>query len=176
MLRSMLIYGALAGALVIVTTFLALLVFGTEHVGSSELLGYLVMLLALSTIFVGIKRYRDRELGGVIRFGTAVTLGLGMTLVASLIYVGAWEINLAVSEDDFAEGYANAIIAQREAEGVAGEELRAEMEELARWQERYANPFYRIPITFTEIFPVGLLVTLASAGLLRNPEAMPAHG
>ncbi len=174
MLRPTLIYGALAGTLVIVTTLVALLVFGDEHLGSSELFGYLVMLLALSTIFVGIKRYRDRELGGVIRFGTAVTLGLGF--VASLIYVGAWELDLALSDDDFAEGYAAAIIAQREAEGVAGEELQAEIDELARWQERYANPLYRIPITFTEIFPVGLLITLASAGLLRNPEVMPAHG
>lgn len=176
MLRPMLIYGALSGTLVIVTTFLALLVFGSEHVGSSELFGYLVMLLALSTIFVGIKRYRDRELGGVIRFGTAVTLGLGMSLVASLIYVASWELNLALSDDDFAEGYATAIIAQREAEGITGEELQVEVEELARWRERYANPLYRIPITFTEIFPVGLLVTLASAGLLRNPDVLPAHG
>lgn len=176
MLRKSLIYGGLAGGLNVVIVLLALTVFGSEHLGGSELFGYLVMLLALSMIFVGIKRYRDRELGGVIRFGTAVTLGLGISLVASLIYVAVWEANVAMTGDDFAESYANAVIAQREAEGVSDEDLQAELDEMAVWRERYANPLYRIPITFTEIFPVGLLVTLASAGLLRNPDVLPAHG
>jgi hypothetical protein len=176
MLRKSLIYGGLAGGLNIVIVLLALAFFGSEHIGGSELFGYLVMLLALSMIFVGIKRYRDKELGGVIRFGTAVALGLGISLVASVIYVAAWEVNMAMNDDDFAETYANAITAQREAEGVTGDELQAEVDEMTRWQERYANPLYRIPITLTEIFPVGLLVTLASAGLLRNPDVLPAHG
>lgn len=176
MLRRSLIYGALAGVLNIVIVIAALALFGSEHLGGSELFGYLVMLLALSMIFVGIKRYRDEELGGVIRFGTAVTLGLGISLVASLIYVAAWEVNIAVGDDDFAEAYTEAVVAEREAEGVSDEALQAELDEMARWQERYATPLYRIPVTFTEIFPVGLLVTLASAGLLRNPDVLPAHG
>jgi hypothetical protein len=38
----------------------------------------------------------------------------------------------------------------------------------------YRNPLYRIPITFVEIFPVGLIVALVSAALLRNPRLLPA--
>ena len=176
MVRQSLIYGTLAGALNIAIVILALALFGSEHLGGSELFGYLVMLVALSMIFVGIKRYRDRELGGVIRFSTAAALGLGISLVASLIYVAAWEVNMAVSDDDFAESYAEVVVAQRRAEGVTGEALQAEIDAMREWQERYAHPLYRVPITFMEIFPVGVLVTLASAGLLRNPEALPAHG
>jgi len=171
----MLIYGALAGGGVIGTTLLALALFGSEHI-ATEWFGYLVMLLALSLIFVGIKRYRDEELGGVIRFGTAFGLGIGITIVASLIYVAAWEVNLAINDDDFIEGYVSSAIAELEAEGVRGEELQAEIEEMTRLQERYANPLFRLPITFMEIFPVGLLITLASAGLLRDPDLLPAHG
>ena len=40
------------------------------------------MIVALSVIFLGVKRYRDQELGGVIRFGTAFMLGLGIAAVA----------------------------------------------------------------------------------------------
>jgi hypothetical protein len=39
----------------------------------------------------------------------------------------------------------------------------------------YDNPLYRLPMTFAEIFPVGLLVTLVSAVLLRNPRFLPAR-
>jgi hypothetical protein len=41
--------------------------------------------------------------------------------------------------------------------------------------EIYRNPMLRIPITFAEIFPVGLLVALVSAALLRNPRVLPAR-
>jgi hypothetical protein len=40
---------------------------------------------------------------------------------------------------------------------------------------KYRDPLFRIPITFIEIFPVGLLVALVSAALLRNPKLMPAR-
>lgn len=38
-------------------------------------LGYLTMLIALSAVFVAIKRHRDADLGGVIRFWPAFGLG-----------------------------------------------------------------------------------------------------
>jgi DNA-binding CsgD family transcriptional regulator len=62
----------------------------------------------------------------------------------------------------------------RQEEGVSGaelEKLRAEMETM---KQRYASPVHRLPITFLEIFPVGLLISLISASLLRNPRLLPA--
>ena len=41
--------------------------------------------------------------------------------------------------------------------------------------EAYRNPLFRLPMTFVEIFPVGLLIALVSAGLLRNPRFLPAR-
>ena len=37
----------------------------------------------------------------------------------------------------------------------------------------YANPLLRLPMTFVEIFPVGVLVSLVTAGLLRNSRFLP---
>ncbi len=39
----------------------------------------------------------------------------------------------------------------------------------------YADLFYRLPVTFLEIFLVGLLIALLSAGLLRNSKFMPVR-
>ena len=41
--------------------------------------------------------------------------------------------------------------------------------------DQYANPLYRLPMTFLEIFPVGLVMALG-APVLRNSKALPAHG
>jgi hypothetical protein len=56
--------------------------------------------------------------------------------------------------------------------GQAYEKAAAEIEALRR---NYANPLFRLPMTFVEIFPVGLLIALVSAGLLRNPRFLPAR-
>ncbi len=149
---------------------------GGVSIELSEWLGYLVMLIALSVIFLGIKRYRDRNLGGVIKFGTAFLLGLGISVMASLIYVVSWEVSLAVTDYAFIENYTQAMIANKKAEGLAGAELDTVIADMERTKERYAKPLYRLSITFLEMFPVGLLVTLLSAAILRKREILPATG
>jgi hypothetical protein len=50
-----------------------------DHPPGGLLLGYSVMLVALTTVFLGVKQYRDRKLGGVIRFLPALGVGLGIS-------------------------------------------------------------------------------------------------
>ena len=175
MKKIMLIYGVISGA-IITGSLIAGLVFANaeKSMQSMEWVGYLIMMVALSIIFVGIKRYRDQELGGIIKFGTAFLLGLGISVVASVIYVIAWEINLSVTDYTFIEDYTTSIIHAREAEGMSRAELDNVVEEMETLKTRYANPVYRIPITFSEILPVGLLISLIAAGVLRNSNVLPA--
>ena len=62
-----LIYGGIGGAIAIAIISTTLVLDMSNHT-SSVWFGYLVMLASLSLIFVGVKRYRDVERGGVIRF------------------------------------------------------------------------------------------------------------
>lgn len=168
-------YGVVAGAVIIGSMILTNSLVGQEDsVNLSEWLGYLVMIVALSVIFVGIKRYRDRELGGVIKFGTAAMLGLGISLVASVVYVVVWEVNLAMTDYTFIDEYTQSVIEKNVAEGVSGADMRAVVAEMEEMKEQYAKPVYRLAITFLEIFPVALLITLLSAAVLRNSKVLPA--
>jgi hypothetical protein len=175
MQRIIFVYGSIAGFVVICSILLGLALSGGEEtLHAQQWLGYLIMLIALSMIFLGIKRYRDRHLGGVIRFGTATVLGLGIAAVAGVIYVAVWEIYLAVTDYAFIGQYAEAVIAAKEAEGASGTELQGVVDNMESMQRQYANPLFRLPMTFLEIFPVGLLITLVSAAILRNSKALPA--
>ena len=179
MLKRILSYGLIAGAVVGVPTYLVGLQIARhpqhDFGGAGLVQGYLTMLIALSAVFVAIKRRRDRELGGVIRFWPALGLGIGISVVAGICYALSWEAALAVSHMDFAGSYAATLIEQQRAEGVSGQELAKFVAEMEHFKVQYANPLYRLPMTFAEIFPVGVLVSLISAGLLRNSRFLPAR-
>jgi hypothetical protein len=173
MLRTILIFGLAAGMVVAVPMNL-MMIFGKEGDGSHSLYtGYALMLLAFTFTFLGVKHYRDRTLGGVIRFLPALLVGLGISAVASLIYVFAWEITLHATDFAFIEDYSAAMIEGARAKGASASELAKKAAEMETMKTQYANPLFRLPMTFAEIFPVGLLVSLVSAGLLRNSRFLP---
>jgi len=175
MLKLCLSYGTIAGLLVGVPLSIFTITGTSDHGSSGMLIGYLTMLIALSTIFLAIKRYRDKTLGGVIRFWQGLVIGLGISLVAGVFYVAAWEAACAIAHLDFAESYAKAQIARQAAAGASEEQLQRLTAKMDAFRRNYANPLYRLPMTFAEIFPVGVLVSLICAGLLRNRRFLPAR-
>ncbi|HEX4860686.1 MAG TPA: DUF4199 domain-containing protein, partial [Rhizomicrobium sp.] len=153
MFRNILTYGTIAGLTVGIA--LSIITIGLSHQIPSSygmLIGYTIMLIALSAVFLGIKRYRDVDLGGVIGFWRALALGLGISFVAGLLYVAAWETACAIAGMDFASDYAKAMIAEKKAAGVSGAALAKFVAEMNDFKVQYANPLYRWPMTFIEIF------------------------
>jgi len=167
-------YGLLSGLVIIATMLTGILLTGQESFFSSEWFGYLVMLVALSFIFVGVKRYRDVERGGIIKFGPAFAMGLAIAACAGLAYIVVWEAYLAMTGYVFMDEYIAGIARARAAEGVPAAVIAKELADMEWMRVQYVNPLFRIPMTFLEIFPVGLIVALVSALLLRNPKLLPA--
>jgi hypothetical protein len=76
---------------------------------------------------------------------------------------------------DFASDYARAIIASEQAKGASADAIAKLTADMNAFKVQYADPTFRLPMTFTEIFPVGVLVSLISAALLRNRRFLPAR-
>jgi len=171
MTRIIFTYGLISGLVIILSSLAIIVTHGDGNVWT----GYLIMLVALSSILVGVKQHRDRDLGGVIRFWPALMVGLGIAVVASLVYVVVWEIYLAATHYSFMDKYAAQMLAAKRAAGVTGAAYAKAVAQADDMRRNYANPLYRLPETFLEIFPVGLLVALVSAALLRNPKILPAR-
>ena len=171
MLKKILSYGALGG--VFAGLLMSYTVLGIRT--HSLILGYLTLLVALCTIFIAIKRQRDVVQGGVIRFWPAFGLGLGISVIAGILYVATWELAVMLTHTDFAGDYARSVIAGEQAKGASAAEMAKVTAEMAQFQAQNANPLYRWPMIFIEIFPVGVLVSLVSAILLRNSRFLPAR-
>ncbi|MBL8558906.1 MAG: DUF4199 domain-containing protein [Hyphomonadaceae bacterium] len=175
-MNRILTYGLMAGLIVAIPMFSALVIEPSpEFTASSQVLGFTIMIVAFSLIFVSVKRLRDRELGGVIRFMPAFALGLGISAVASVIYVVGWEITLHLTDFGFMETYAQGVLQKARDAGATAAELDKKAAELAAFRSQYANPLFRLPVTFIEIFPIGVIVSLISAAVLRNPRVLPAR-
>jgi hypothetical protein len=176
MLRIILIYGVIGGFIVAVPIAVSWLVTPEGQIPeNAALYGYLSMLLAFTMVFVGIKHYRDKVLGGAIRFLPALGVGLGISAVASLFWVFGWELILATGFD-FGGAYMDSVVEAAQARGAPAAEIERIRAETADALALYANPLTRLPITFIEMFPIGAVISLLSAALLRNSRFLPARG
>lgn len=174
MRRIILVYGVIAGTIEI--TLLALsMSLASDHGVLGMVLGYLSMLISMSLIFVGVRKYRDDHLGGVIGFGRALGVGLGIAAIACLFYVIGWEIYMWATDNRFMAEYMASALREKQASGASEAEVAAFKAEMAEFSEMYANPVLRMLITLSEIAPVALLVPLVSAALLRRPGFLPAR-
>jgi hypothetical protein len=176
MLRIVLTYGVIGGIIVAIPMLVGTLMATDGAIPeNAALYGYLSMLLAFTMVFVGIKHYRDKILGGVIGFLPALGVGLGISAVASLFWVVGWEVTLATGFD-FGTAYMDGAVAAAQARRAPAAEIEQIRKETAAFLSMYANPLVRMPITFAEMFPIGALISLVSAAVLRNSRFLPARG
>jgi hypothetical protein len=174
MLRLILAFGLAAGVIAILP--MSYMVAGSSSPAAHSMVaGYAVMLLALSLVFVGVKRYRDRMRGGAIRFLPALGIGLAISAVAGVVYAIGWEITLAITDYAFVDDYAAAALEAKRTSGASAAEIAKLAADMAAFKAQYLNPAFRLPMTFAEIFPVGILVSLVAAALLRNSRFLPAR-
>lgn len=170
MKRIVLIFGLLSGAIVaaMFAITLPMVLKGSIDLSKSQILGFTIMILAFLLVFFGIRSYRDNVGGGSITFGKAFQVGILITLVACAVYVVSWEIVYFNFLPDFAERYAALTIDNMRKDGATDAAIAQTTKEMADFQRLYKNPLFNIGMTFLEIFPVGLIMTLVSAGILRR--------
>lgn len=167
MKKLILTYGVIAG--LVVAVMMVFIVSGSGHdIVFSEYIGYATMIIAFATIFFAIRSYRDKFLEGSIDFWSAIKIGLGITMVASVIYVASWMVISNTIAEDFMSEYYQQSMEKLKASDLSEAEIDAKIARMDQFQELYKNPVVKIGITFLEIFPVGFVVSLISALILKR--------
>lgn len=177
MKKIILIYGLIAGSIVAAMMLITMPMYnrGTLNMDNGELVGYTTMVIALSMVFFGIKSYRDNYANGSISFGKGFKVGILITLIASAMYGLAWEISYSKIGEEFTKKMTEKYYEDMKAEGATEAELQKAKEEWESFSEMYKNPIIRFGFTvFVEIFPVGLVITLVSAAVLKRKDFLPS--
>jgi hypothetical protein len=172
MKKNIIIYGLIAGAIVSTTMLIGMNYLshckGNVDYTTSMLVGYASMLIAFSLVFVGIRNYRDKYNGGVISFGKGFRTGLYIVLIASTIYVLAWLIDYNFFVPDFMDKYSAHMLEELKASGATQIEIETKTKEMTDFAMMYKNPFFNAMMTYMEILPIGLIVTIISALILKR--------
>lgn len=171
MKKIVLTFGLLSGVVSAVLMTVNMLFLDDIGFDRGMYVGYTVIVISFLFVYFGIRSYRDNVLGGQISFAKGFQAGILITLISCVCYVAAWMVTYPQLFPDFADKYVAHLVEDKRAGGAS----QAEIDEVAKQGEDMKrlleNPLTNAAVTFTEPFPVGLLVTLISAAVLRKQEA-----
>lgn len=177
MKKVILVYGLIAGIILGGMLFVTAPLFdsGVLNYNNGMYVGYATMVVSLSLVFLGVKSYRDQRQKGVISFGHAFKVGILITLVASVLYALSWEVAYRTVSKGFTEKI-NMHYEEALRKSITDEtELNAKLESSRETMALYdRNPLVRFGFTLVEVLPVGLVITLLTAALLRRKNFLPA--
>jgi len=150
MQRIVLRFGFASGVILalVSSVSLTLCMRGNLDFASSEIVGYTAMVLSFLMVFFGIRSYRDN--------------------------VVSWEIAYFNFFPHFLDQYTAHVLLKMRSTGASEAAILEQAAKLAEMAKHYGNPLYNSAITFMEIFPVGLIVTLISAAILRKKPRQDA--
>ena len=168
MKKTVLVFGLISGVISSVLMISAITLLGGTSFGHSYVLGYASIVLSLLLVYFGVRSYRDNVAEGQISFGKAFLVGFAITVISCLFYVGTWEIVYFKFMPDFMDKYGAEMIQKMQASGATAAAIQQKTAEVEKLKVMYKNPLFNMAMTFIEPFPVGLVITLLSAAVLRK--------
>ena len=168
MRKIVLTFGLIAGGILSLMMLLTIPFMDQIGFERGEVIGYTTMVLAFLMIFFGVKSYRDNVAGGTVSFGRAFLVGLLITAVASVCYVATWQVVYYKIAPDFGEKYTVYAVNKARKSGATDAQIATTKKEMTEFMDLYKNPLVNIAITFIEPLPVGIVITLVTAGVLSR--------
>lgn len=164
MKKSVLIFGLILGVVLCINMIYTVnLCYSDFDFKSNDVVGYASMVVILSLIFFGVKNYRNKQLNGFITFKEALKTGALIAVIASTMYVVVWLFYYYLFVPDFLDHYIPHVLKE-----TPESEVATKTQEMANFKEMYKNPFFVVLITYAEVLPLGLIVSLVSALILKR--------
>ena len=176
MKKTVLTFGLISGLMISVLMGGSLLLANRIGPSHSMMLGYTIMVASFMLIYFGIRSYRDNALAGQISFGRAFACGILITLITTVCYVAMWEVLYFNFMPHFMDSYFAAQFHRIQSSGLDPATTAARVADVQRSQQLYQNPLVNMAYTFIEPSPVGLLITLISAAILRRKAPVEPAG
>lgn len=164
MKKIILIFGLVIGVLLAAhAIFMVNMMYTNPDFKANDVLGYTKLVVMFSLIFFGVRNYRNNLLDGKISFLKALKTGALICLVASTVYVALGLSHYYLFVPDFMDVFTEHVI-----KNTAPEDIEATTVQMENFKEMYKNPLFAILISYLEVLPVGMIVALFSAFIVKR--------
>ncbi len=158
--------GILGGIIVsIVMAFTTFYMKQNPNSEPSSFLAFLTLSIAYSFVILSIFQTKKSN-SGTITFSKAFLAGFYTLSIISIIYVIVWLIIYYNFFPNFIEQYAEMAM-----KNAKPEDLPKLKEDFEFYKKMYETPFGIIAMTLMEIFPLGIIVSLISALILKRKSS-----
>ena len=168
MKKIVLTFGLISGAVAALLMFSTMLFADRIGFDRGLIVGYTTIVVSLLLVPFGIRAYRENVGGGNITFGRAFAVGILITVISCICYVIAWEILYFNFLPDFCEKYSAYMVEKAKASGASQQAIEAIAQQMKSMKAMLDNPLINAAMAFIEPLPVGLIITLVSAAILRK--------
>jgi len=164
MKKIILIFGLVIGAILAANAIIVInIMYSDTDFKGNDVVGYATMVIMFSLIYFGVRNYRNNYLDGKISFLKALKTGALICLVASTVYVVLGLSYYYLFAPDFLDVFSEHVI-----RNAAPDEVEAKTAQMANFKEMYKNPLFAILISYFEVMPVGMIVALFSAFIVKK--------
>jgi hypothetical protein len=164
MKKIILLFGVVIGALLSTNAIIHMnMMYTNPDYKGNDVLGYATLIIIFSLIYVGVRKYRNNYLDGKISFTQALKEGALACFVASTVYVMIGLFYYYVFAPDFIDVFTDYMIKHS-----APDQVEATTAQMASFKEMYKNPLFSIFISYMEVLPIGMIVALVSAFLVKK--------
>jgi uncharacterized protein DUF4199 len=137
-----------------------------------EYFGYTAIVASFLPVYFGIRAYRENVGGGTLTFGRGFFVGLMIAVISSLFYVATWQVVYFKLVPDFGDKYQAYALERLKKEGASQQKVDEMVTQMESFKRLLGNPLTNAAITLIEPLPIGLLIAVISAGVLRKKPAL----
>jgi hypothetical protein len=164
-------FGFISGGISAALMFLTFVILrGPWLFENGAFVGYAGMVLSFAVIYVGVRAYREQVGQGSISFGKALQAGLLMALISCCCYALVWLCINHFLWPNFADDYLAHEMNSLRHSGATEAVMQQKIKAMEEYKSMTANPAVNALLAFTEPLPVGFIVALISAAILRKKQ------
>jgi hypothetical protein len=131
--------------------------------GWDEIIGFTALILSFAMVYPAMLSYRNSLPDQKIKFLQSLKIGLIITIISCIVYVIGWLVIYYTLIPNYWDRYAAITAEKMRHHGDSAADIKKETESILQYKKPYLNAME----AFLETFPIGVLISLISATIVR---------
>ena len=167
MKKSVLKFGLLSSLALVVLFAIQFSLEGNLNYSTSEVFGYVSIVLALIFVYFAVKHYRDSINNGSVSFGKALLIGVLVSLLAGITFGVINYVYVEVINPEFMTEYYDYMV-ERAKSSMSDAEFQIKLEEMEAEKALFSNSLISSLVMSATVLIIGFIIAAISGLILQR--------